>query len=186
MRWGDDVGYRELLRLSPVPKFGQEPQKPLEKALPGDRLFMWQYGVPGNFWLPQKHRSREAHLSGKVCGQCGSCPQGFRYLWELDYTMSYWDPLLKELGSLGSEACLGLAVPGPHGGYELWLLTATHILILGHLLPPPPPHLVTSCSTISLIAVGATLPGSCKLVLQTACPMAVTPSFPFFHLPCLN
>lgn len=140
MRWGDDVGYRELLRLSPVPKFGQEPQKPLEKALPGDRLFMWQYGVPGNFWLPQKHRSREAHLSGKVCGQCGSCPQGFRYLWELDYTMSYWDPLLRELGSLGSEACLGLAVPGPHGGYELWLLTATHILILGHLLPLPRPH----------------------------------------------
>lgn len=38
MQWGDDVGYRELLKLSPVPKFGQEPQKPLEKALPEDRL----------------------------------------------------------------------------------------------------------------------------------------------------
>lgn len=50
------------LKLSPVPKFGQEPHKPLEKALPEVRLFMWQYGVPGNFWLSQKRRSREVGL----------------------------------------------------------------------------------------------------------------------------
>lgn len=77
---------------------------------------MWQYGVPGNFWLSQKHRSREVALSGGVCSQCGSCPQGFRCLWELGYTMASWD-------SPAQAVCV--LKPGPHGGYELWLLTAT-------------------------------------------------------------
>lgn len=100
MWWEDGVGYRVggPLKLSPVPKFGQEPQKPLEKALPEDRLFMWQYGVPGNLWLSQKHRSREVDLSGRVRSQCGSCPEGFRCLWELGYPMSPGIPQLRQSG----------------------------------------------------------------------------------------
>lgn len=133
---------------------------------------MWQCGVPGGLWLPQKHGSMEADLTG-------GWPLWFlstRLLASVETGLYH-----VLLGFPAKRTCHLPKDSGSYGGCEPWPLPATHVPILGS----PCHHL--SCCKFGVMGC-CLLAGTSRLVPHSASyeSLSAVLLFRIIPSPCLS